>query len=156
MTFKPPFYLLFCFFALPCAQLDAQLLPGVEDEIAGFWIGILKQNEGGYADQFELTLNLEARGGVVDGTAYVALGDIKAEMAITGQRLPNGSWSLWETRIIRSEEPEHLSWCLKGFELTINWNSDGDLVLSGPWWGNTQWGPCVPGYITLKRPKDRA
>ena len=156
MPLKTKYILLLCLCGIGLQPLFGQLIPGVEDEIGGFWVGILKQNAGGYADEFELTLNLEARGGSVDGTAYVALGEIQAEMAITGQRLPNGSWSLWETRIIRSQEPEHLSWCLKGFELSIHWNSDGDLVLTGPWWGSTQWGPCVPGFITLKRPKDRA
>lgn len=134
----------------------AQLLPGQYDDINGTWEGLLRQNEGGFAELFVIGMRLEARGGTLSGTVYVALDDIEAEMTVEGHKRANGSWLLQEKQVIHSRKPDYLEWCIKGFELTVSYDQNGDVVLRGPWWGRTKFGPCVPGSVELRRKRERA
>ncbi|MEL6669771.1 MAG: hypothetical protein AAFO91_05695 [Bacteroidota bacterium] len=136
--------------------LQAQFVPGQYDDIHGSWEGVLRQNEGGFAELFVITMRLEAQGGRVRGSVYVALEDIEAEMAVEGHKRPNGSWLLRETRILHSRKPDYLEWCMKGFELTVAYDPSGDMILRGPWWGRTKFGPCVPGAVELRKRRERA
>ncbi|MEM8582770.1 MAG: hypothetical protein AAGF87_00810 [Bacteroidota bacterium] len=134
----------------------AQFVPGQYDEIHGTWEGVLRQNEGGFAELFVIGMRLEAQGGRLSGSVYVALDDIEAEMAVEGHKQANGSWLLRETRILHSRKPDYLEWCMKGFELTVAYDRNGDMVLRGPWWGRTKFGPCVPGAVELRKKRERA
>ncbi|MEM6397457.1 MAG: hypothetical protein AAF741_14000 [Bacteroidota bacterium] len=136
--------------------LYAQLLPGQFDDIHGTWEGVLRQNEGGFAELFIIGMRLEAQGGTLRGSVYVALDEIEAEMSVVGHKMPNGSWLLQEKQILHSRKPDYLEWCIKGFELTVSYDQTGDLVLRGPWWGSTKFGPCVPGSVELRRKRERA
>ncbi len=121
------------------------------EDLSGTWAGLLLQNEGGFADQFELYFDVEQIGLTLKGTAYVKLGDLQAEMKVSGYQTLNGSWRLSETEIIRNNKAGlEVSWCMKEYDLRVDYRQ-GELVLTGPWWGNSAYGPCVPGSITLKR-----
>ena len=121
------------------------------EDLSGTWSGLLLQNEGGFADQFELFFDVEQIGLSLKGTAYVKLGDLQAEMKVSGYRMLNGNWRVSETEIIRNNKAGlEVSWCMKEYDLRVDYR-EGELVLTGPWWGNSDYGPCVPGSITLKR-----
>ena len=120
-------------------------------DLSGSWSGILLQNEGGFADQFELYFDVEQIGLSMQGKAYVRLGELMAEMKISGYQTPAGSWRLTETKILRNNKAGlQVSWCMKQYDLRVDYR-DGELVLTGPWWGSSEYGACVPGSITLKR-----
>ena len=122
-----------------------------EADISGVWTGTLYQNEGGIADKFELYFDLEQIGPVVKGKAYVRLGELYAEMHLRGYQTGAGSWHITETEILRNDKAGMaVSWCMKEYELRINYTK-GELVLNGPWWGSSDYGPCIPGSITLRR-----
>ncbi len=120
-------------------------------DISGTWSGLLLQNEGGFADRFELFFNLEQIGLSLKGTAFVKLGELQAEMKLSGFQTPDGSWRISEIGILRNNKAGlQVSWCLKEYDLRVDYH-DGELILTGPWWGNSEYGPCVPGSITLRR-----
>lgn len=125
------------------------------DNLSGLWVGELRQNAGGFAEKFELSMQLSHNGIFLSGRAYVKIDDIFAELRLSGHELPNGSWKLTETEFIRSKAPEQLEFCYKTYELRASF-ADGGIVLSGPWWGRTETGPCVPGSVRLVLKKKRA
>ena len=121
------------------------------EDLSGTWSGLLLQNEGGFADRFELYFDLEQIGLSVKGTAFVKLGELQAEMRLSGYRTLAGNWRLTETTILRNNKAGlAVSWCMKEYDLQVSYR-DGEMILSGPWWGNSEYGPCVPGSITLRR-----
>lgn len=124
-----------------------------EEDLSGLWRGELLQNEGGFADRFDLYFDIRHIGPSLQGKALVKLGELQAEMQLSGYRKPNGSWHVIETKIIRDNKNGlAVSWCMKQYELRVAY-SRGELILTGPWWGNSAFGPCVPGSITLRRTK---
>ncbi len=156
--------IIFCFLAclpafgqqpLPQGELPSHLRSRPQLSLTGLWSGELLQNEGGIADRFEFSMQLSQNGIFLKGTAHVKLGEIWAEMKLSGFQLANGSWKLTETEILRAQKPDDLSWCMKLYELRIGYTKDG-MTLHGPWWGNSKFGPCVPGSVRLKLKKKRA
>ena len=135
--------LLFCGFLPLTAQSDVDL--------SGIWTGTLYQNEGGIADRFELFFDVRQVGPSLRGKASVRLGDLYAEMRLSGYRTASGEWTLRETEILRSDKAGlAVSWCMKDYELRAEYQ-DGEWTLSGPWWGQSEYGTCIPGTITLRR-----
>lgn len=141
----------------PVLQDSAVAAPAYQPpmDISGTWVGALYQDAGGIADEFEFNMEIRQIGPSINGTSYVKLGDIWAEMEFSGFLQANGSWKINEFRVVRAEKPEALSWCMKRFLLTLGYTKRG-LLLSGPWWGNSQFGPCVPGSVRLERKTKRA
>lgn len=123
--------------------------------LSGLWVGELLQNEGGIAEKFEFSMQLRQNGIFMNGTAYVRLGEIWAEMNLSGYQKANGSWKLTETEILRFKKPDELSWCMKLYELRVEYTPQG-MSLHGPWWGSSKFGPCVPGSVRLKMKKKSA
>jgi len=119
-------------------------------DISGTWTGELFQNEGGIADRFDFSMEIRQVDRAIKGTTYVRLGDIWAEMDFAGFLQPNGSWKILERGVVRSQKPIELSWCMKRFELMLDYTAQG-LILAGPWWGNSDFGPCIPGSVRLRR-----
>lgn len=137
----------------PATHQRSRLQPPVkslETDLNGLWVGELLQNEGGIADKFEFSMQLRQNGIFMQGTAFVRYGDIWAEMKLSGFQQQNGSWKLTETEILRSKKPDDLSWCMKKYELRVTFTAQG-LSLHGPWWGNSGFGPCIPGSVRLQR-----
>ena len=129
-------------------------------DLTGTWQGTLLQNPSPYnfAESFGLSMNLRQYGIFVRGKAYVSFDDQYVELALSGHQLPNGSFRLTETEILRATDISKLNaeWCFKGYELIVSYTESG-LVLTGPWWGTTSSGfTCVPGGVTLYLKKSRA
>jgi hypothetical protein len=127
----------------------------LEADLNGVWVGLLLQNPGGIAREFEFSMQLNHNGIFLNGTSFVRFGDIWAEMELSGYQQQNGSWKLTETKILRGKKPEDLSWCLKRYELRVSYTADG-IVIHGPWWGSSGFGPCIPGSVRLVRKKKTA
>ena len=144
--------LLLLFFVFLSPTVSAQQMPGQLEDLTGAWEGYLLQNEGGIGDRFDLTMQLRQNGIFLQGTAYVTFADgsMFAELRLSGHQLPNGSWKLTETEILRSKQPDSILWCFKQYELLQGY-AEGRILLSGPWWGNTVQGPCIPGSIKIWR-----
>lgn len=140
---------------LPRKELPTDLRSRAQMSLSGVWIGELLQNEGGIADRFEFSMQLLQNGIFMQGTAHVKLGEIWAEMKLSGFQMANGSWKLTETEILRAQKPEDLSWCMKGYELRVDYTTEG-MTLHGPWWGTSKFGPCVPGSVRLRIKKKSA
>ena len=119
-------------------------------DLSGTWKGKLYQNEGGIAPAFDFTMEIVQSGIFVRGKSYVKHGEIWAEMAFSGHQAPNGTLVLTETRVLRADKPDDLSWCMKEYELQGQYTQSG-MVLTGPWWGDSEFGPCVPGSVRLTR-----
>ncbi len=133
------------YFLLLTTSLSAQ------QDLSGSWSGLLLQNEGGISDRFELFFDLQQIGMSIQGTAFVRLGELQAQMRLSGFQTPDGSWRISETRILRSNKAGlSVSWCMKEYDLRVDYQN-GELILTGPWWGNSEYGPCIPGSITLRR-----
>lgn len=146
--------LFFTFSSALCSQVDA--LPSMPKEhvgpqdISGTWVGELFQDAGGIADKFGFSMEIQQIGRAIKGTTYVRLDDIWAEMDFSGYLLPNGSWKILERGVVRSQKPIELSWCMKRFELALDYTAAG-LLLTGPWWGDSEFGPCIPGSVRLRK-----
>jgi hypothetical protein len=136
-------------------KLSAQFMFS-QDSIDGFWSGVLTQNTGGYAAEYEFSLQLDQYKDFVSGVAKVSVNDIKSEINLTGRRLPNGSWRLEEDRINYSRQPDHLEWCLKTYEIRMSTSTSGKVMLIGPWWGFSKSASCIPGRIEVWRNGNRA
>ena len=141
--------------AIPSAEVCLQLtlpLPQQRNELdlSGTWAGKLFQNKGGIAPEFELTMEIVHNGIFVRGTSYVIHEGIWAEMRFSGYQKENGAIAITETEILRAKKPDDLSWCMKEYELRAAYTPEG-LVLSGPWWGDSIYGACIPGSVLLKR-----
>ena len=146
-------FVLFSF--LNFSALNAQFMFS-QDSIDGFWSGVLTQNSGGYASEYEFSLTLDQYENFVSGVARVSVNDIQSEINLTGTRLPNGSWRLEEDRINFSRQPKHLEWCLKTYEIRMSTSTSGKVMLIGPWWGFSKSASCIPGRIEVWRNGDRA
>lgn len=108
------------------------------------------QNEGGIAPDFEFTMEIAHNGIFVRGNSFVRHEGIWAELSFSGYQSENGSIMLTETKVLRSQKPEELSWCMKEYELRAEYTAEG-IVLAGPWWGDSVYGPCIPGSVRLTR-----
>ena len=128
--------------------------------LTGSWRGTLVQNASPFnlASDFQLSMNLRQSGIFVHGTAYVSFDDHYVELKLSGHQMPNGSYRLIETEILRSTDISKINaeWCYKTYDLVVSY-TEGGLVLTGPWTGITgsQY-ICVPGGVTLHKQLSRA
>lgn len=144
--------LLLLFFGV--CSLNAQYW-GSSVDISGHWVGELTQNEGGYAASYEFSLLLEQKGRFVSGRARVGAKDVQAEFLVSGNLQANGSWLFTEGKLQFSKQPPYLEWCEKGYSLRIDFDQQGRMYFTGPWWGIAPSGPCIPGTIRLRLQKNR-
>ena len=121
-----------------------------QTDLSGSWEGTLYQNEGGIAPKFQFTMEIVQSGIFVRGRSLVSYQGIWAEMSFSGYQNELGTLILTETKVLRSKKPDDLSWCMKEYELRAEMTQIG-TVLTGPWWGDSAFGPCVPGSVRLTR-----
>lgn len=148
---------LLCCFLFGTTDLFAQLLPAKDvPNLNGHWAGKLYQQEGGFASEFEFWLEIKQDGYSAEGTSSVYYNDIAAAISFVAKREANGAWLFTEIKVIDSRKPEHLEWCYKQYRLRIEFATDGSIILTGPWWGASKSGRCVPGHIILRKSLPRA
>ncbi|MEN0006615.1 MAG: hypothetical protein AAF798_20850 [Bacteroidota bacterium] len=133
------------------------LLPSIglsQDLFSGQWLGSITQNDGGYRPTYSFEMYLNQNGKEVTGRSYVYFDDYFAEMELKG-RIKGRTVTFYEVKIVNFEEPEGMVWCMKKGQLRLRGVKKG-YRLEGPWQGETQFGPCVPGLILLSKVVPRA
>jgi hypothetical protein len=126
------------------------------DSLAGSWRGVITQNEGGYASEYQFELFLIKEGNKITGRSYVKLEEIYATMELKGELIGPTTLSFQEVKIVDETSREGMEWCFKQGFLIFK-NENGLYKLEGPWSGKTkQESPCIPGDIVLERVSPRA
>ena len=136
------------FYPLPSS---AQELSSVE----GQWIGTLTQEQGGYRDQyaFEVYFQTDSNGQLV-GKTYVWSPGVLGVFSFSGQKRGQVLY-LSEKELHYSRKPEDLSWCFKTMQLRVV-RRGSDYYLEGPWQGTSDYGICIPGWLSLRWVPPRA
>jgi hypothetical protein len=143
-------------FSLLCSSVFfAQDIP--IDSLLGTWKGVITQDAGGYASEYEFELLLTTEDHKsFSGRSYVSLEDIHATMEIQGELIGNQTFTFKEAKIIDEVSKEGMEWCYKNGFLILS-QKDNVLKLEGPWSGKTQDGSgCIAGEIFLKKISPRA
>lgn len=135
--------------------LALPVLVQAQYDFTGTWTGVLTQNTGGYAPEYEFTLYLKQDGKQISGRSYVKFGEIHAEMKLKGQLVGDKAIHWEESEIISHWKHENMEWCYKEATLFIVAQGKEDK-LEGPWSGKTVDSDCIPGKIMLKRTSPRA
>lgn len=148
-------YCLFLFFITLASSISYAQVPEA-DSLAGNWHGVITQNEGGYATEYQFELFLIKEGNKITGRSYVKLDEIYATMELTGELIGSTTLSFQEVKIVDETSREGMEWCFKNGFLILK-NDNGLYKLEGPWSGKTkEESPCIPGDIVLKRISPRA
>lgn len=126
-----------------------------EVELGGYWTGTITQDEGGYRSNYRLEFFIDQEKDRIDGTAFVQVDTIYAEMKITGELHSGIYLQVRDLEIVEHEEVEGMEWCLKKYQLLLK-QKGGELKLEGHWQGHTSFSSCIPGRISLTKTIPRA
>ncbi len=118
--------------------------------LSGCWRGVITQEEGGIRPEYEMELYLTQKGDKITGRSFVYFDKYYAEMELEGVVLGNKIIQFKETKITAYKKVESMEWCLKQAVLTLI-KTGNPWRLEGAWQGATQFGPCIPGKIVLKK-----
>lgn len=132
-------------------------------DLAGFWKGKIYQDSGGYAQEYELELQITQNKNKLYGTsnAYLNL-VITEQIAFKGGYFKNDSIKLkeYEEGIINSVQPNSYVPCIKTYILAYTKEADGTETLKGRWYGvgyddnktdDVFSSDCIPGLVFLSR-----
>ena len=114
----------------------------------GQWLGKLTQEQGGYRQEYDFELYLIADKDHYTGRSYVYAPSVLGVLSFTGQQR-GAVLYLKEEEILISRKPSDLSWCFKTMQLR-QVKRGGDWYLEGPWQGTSDYGICIPGWLSLK------
>ena len=137
------------FWALLCLTATNQLM-AQQAMFVGRWEGKLTQNEGGYRQEYSFMLQIESHGSSLQGTSFVRVDEIFAEMDWVGFLADGNVLHIKEERLRRANKPRELEWCYKSSQLKLIRRSDA-LYLEGPWQGTSETGVCIPGWIVIRK-----
>lgn len=128
----------------------AQIPPA---SIEGQWIGKLTQDQGGYRDEYEFELYIIDNTGNYSGRTYVHAPNVLGVLYFEGQKRGKVFY-LTEKELIHSRKPNDLSWCFKTMQLRLV-QREGEWFLEGPWRGISDYGTCIPGWLSLQQKPPR-
>lgn len=138
------------------ASFSSHAQERLQDSLTGNWSGIITQDEGGYAAEYEFELILIQDGNKITGRSFVTLNEIHATMELKGELIGDQTFSFKETDIMDETSHEGMEWCFKSGFLILS-RKGTKITLEGPWSGKTQdESPCIPGKIVLQRTPPRA
>ncbi|WP_367390071.1 hypothetical protein [Lewinella sp. LCG006] len=115
---------------------------------SGQWLGKLTQEQGGYRQEYDFELYLTAKNDRYAGRTYVYAPNVLGVLSFTGQQR-GAVLYLKEEELLISRKPSDLSWCFKTMQLRQVKRGD-DWYLEGPWQGTSEYGICIPGWLSLK------
>jgi hypothetical protein len=140
-----------CLFLLQNTISFTQVLPSVE----GQWRGILTQEQGGYLGEYEFEIFFQTDDdGQLAGKTYVRAPNVVGVLTFTGRKR-GAVYYISEKELRHSEKPTDLSWCFKTMQLRLV-KKEGDWYLEGPWQGTSEYGKCIPGWLSLQYVPPRA
>lgn len=134
--------LVFCLFILTTG--NAQKPPWV-----GQWTGELTQEQGGYLDTYRFEIYIREKAGQYEGRTYVRAPGVLGQLSFVGEKR-GAILYIVEKELLLSRKPLDLSWCFKTMQLRMV-QREGDWYLEGPWQGTSDYGVCIPGWLSLKR-----
>src|SRR6476659_3545485 len=132
-------------------------------DLTGFWKGKIYQDSGGYAQEYDLELQITQTKNKFYGTSNAYLNQIITEqLAFKGSYFQNDSIKLkeYEGGIIRSVQPTLYVPCIKTYILAYNKEVDGTETLKGRWFGigydddkndDIVSFDCIPGLVSISR-----
>ena len=115
---------------------------------SGQWLGKLTQEQGGYRQEYDFELYLIAHNDRYSGRTYVYAPEVLGVLSFSGQQRGTVLY-LKEEELLISRKPSDLSWCFKTMQLRMV-KRTGDWYLEGPWQGTSDYGVCIPGWLSLK------
>lgn len=126
-----------------------------QNNLNGCWRGVITQDEGGYRPEYSMELHLKQEGTKITGRSFVYFDKVYAEMQLEGALVGGKILQLKETKILASKKVDGMEWCIKQAVLSLV-KTGTTWRLEGAWEGATEFGPCIPGRITLKKAIPRA
>ncbi len=147
-------YLITLLITIPFHFASAQQSSGKLD-IEGQWLGVITQEDGGYATSYEFELFLSRTGNKLGGRSYSRVDDLYTILDLKGEIKSGMLIYLEETKIVDVHLHDGLHACYKSAQLRVSYEN-GKLKLEGFWRGNTESGACIPGKVILYKEKPRA
>jgi hypothetical protein len=116
---------------------------------SGKWLGKLTQEQGGYRQEYDFEIYLiEVNDNSYTGRTYVYAPNVLGILSFKAQE-QGAVLYLKEEELLESRKPSDLSWCFKTMQLR-KVKRGGDWFLEGPWQGVSDYGICIPGWLSLK------
>lgn len=138
-----------CVIALVVCFSGAITMNAQAPPLGGQWLGTLTQEQGGYRESYSFEIYLTEKGDVYAGRTYVYAPNVLGVLSFSGQKR-GAVLYLKEKELLISRKPSDLSWCFKTMQLRLVQRS-GEWFLEGPWQGTSDYGVCIPGWLSLKR-----
>lgn len=134
-----------CSYSFFIHTLYAQLPSSVK----GQWIGKLSQEQGGYLEEYTFEIFFQTdQDGLLAGKTYVRAPNVLGVFSFTGKKRGQVLY-LSEKELRHSRKPQDLSWCFKTMQLRLVQRNQ-QWFLEGPWQGNSDYGVCIPGWLSLR------
>ena len=143
LLYRVVIILSFCLSSLTLTY--AQKPPSVQ----GQWIGTLTQDQGGYRSDYTFEIYFQtAEDGQLAGKTYVYAPNVVGVFSFNGTKRGQ-VYYLIEQELRYSRKPEDLSWCFKAMQLRLV-QKEKQWFLEGPWQGSSEYGVCIPGWISVR------
>lgn len=115
----------------------------------GQWLGKLTQEQGGYRQEYDFEIYLIAvNDNSYTGRTYVYAPNVLGILSFNAQQ-QGAVLYLKEEGLLESRKPSDLSWCFKTMQLR-RVKREGEWYLEGAWQGVSDYGICIPGWLSLK------
>ena len=142
----------------PCCLIALLLFAKLSfsQDVSGKWYGKLTQGDGGYAQSYDLELNLNQKKNIW-GDSHVYIKDsLSIRIGLLGYT-KNDSLYLSEIEYLIFQEKVPSSWipCIKNFIVNFHLD-DKEEILEGRWDGVSKGesSDCIPGRVILARTKN--
>lgn len=119
--------------------------------LPGRWTGKLSQEDGGFSDEYEFEVYIQSSEitTAYAGRTYVEVPDVLGVMSFSAKQRGKVLY-LEEQELLYSRKPPDMSWCFKSMQLRLI-KRRGEWYLEGPWQGQSKYGSCLPGWVSLKK-----
>lgn len=116
----------------------------------GCWGGKVVQLENGVEASYPYEICLNQHEKAIKGVSYIRVGEVYAEMELTGTIINGNYLRFKEVNIIESENYPGSEWCLKSAHL-LHKTKKNKQTLEGVWQAKVSFGDCTPGTMRLER-----
>ena len=132
-----------------CSSFSTYTYSQAPTTVQGQWIGKLTQDQGGYRSNYTFEIYFQTDdNGQLAGKSYVYAPNVVGIFTFTGTK--RGQIYYLEEQDLRfSRKPEDLSWCFKTMQLRLV-RKDKQWHLEGAWQGTSDYGVCIPGWISVR------
>lgn len=118
-------------------------------DLSGNWEGRLTQGPGAFSQLYYLKMSVTQEGNKVQGVSTIYVNEYYGKMTFKGV-IDGDTLRYQEIKVVDYDFELGFEWCTKRSNLFIDQNPLG-IQLIGDWEGDISVGPCVPGYMELKK-----